>query len=319
MKKRLGFSIIEVIIAIAVYSIVSSSLVGVILGGFNMLRRSNDMSKANNLAEESVEAVLFMKDKSWNSLIFDESVIAIEDNGLVFSGEGTTEQIGNFSREVRFFPVYRDNSDEIVSATTTDARLDIHSKELVVTVSWLLPNGQSMQTRRNLFLTNWNSRNWVQTDWSGGDGQTEWQEENKYFSKGEINDSAGQLELNEVATSTYATNESLESSEYHIASTSNFNSIEWDESISEACGECAIKFQIKTADDQNGAPGTWSSTWSGPDGDEDGDEEDYFASSTGSLIHTSHIGDEWIKYKVTMEGSTAITPILQEVRINFRR
>lgn len=319
IKKLSGFSIIELIIAIAIFSIVSSSLVGLILGGFNILQRSNDMLTAYNLANQSVEAVLSIKDEAWNTLVYSKSAIVVSGNDLIFSGEDTAEQIGNFSRNVDFYPVYRDLDGNIVSATTTDAYLDVNSKELLVTVGWELPNGDTKEIKRNLFLTNWSSKNWVQTDWSGGDGQTQWSDENRYFSKGEINDSAGQLELSEVATSTFATNESLISSEFNIASTSNFNAISWDEVILESCADCSIKFQIKTAVDENGSPGSWSDTWSGPDGDEDSDEDDYYATSTGSLIHASHIGDEWIKYKATLFGTTTTSPVLEEVRINYKK
>ena len=75
--------------------------------------------------------------------------------------------------------------------------------------------------------------------------------------------------------------------------------------------------KIKPATDAGGSPGAWSSTWSGPEGD-DGDERDFFRRAWGGLIHTDHNGDQWIRYRATLDGDGTETPILEEVKIYYK-
>lgn len=108
------------------------------------------------------------------------------------------------------------------------------------------------------------------------------------------------------------------SSAFNAGRPSVFNIIEWRWSKTNPdCVACNIKMQIQTAPDAGGAPGIWSTTWAGPDG-EDGDETDFFTSSSGSLIHTDHNGDQWIRYKATLEGEGRDSPILEKVIINYK-
>lgn len=121
-----------------------------------------------------------------------------------------------------------------------------------------------------------------------------------------------------VGITGYATSGTYISSEYNISSAGIFNVIEWAESTTNpSCLSCTIKLQIKTAPDNGGTPGTWSATWSGPQG-EDGDETDFFTVNTGELIHTDHNNDQWIQYRATLEGDGVDTPILENVRVNYK-
>ncbi len=108
------------------------------------------------------------------------------------------------------------------------------------------------------------------------------------------------------------------SSPFRAGSPAAFNVIEWKWSKSNpACLVCNIKLQIKSAPDNEGVPGAWSTTWCGPDGD-DGDETDFYTVSTGQLIHTDHNNDQWIQYRAFLEGDGQDTPILDEVKINYQ-
>ena len=116
----------------------------------------------------------------------------------------------------------------------------------------------------------------------------------------------------------YADSGTYISSPFNAGSTSVFNVIEWEWSSSNvSCVLCNVRMQIQTATDAGGSPGAWSSTWSGPEGD-DGDETDFFTSASGGLIHTDHNGDQWIRYRATLDGDGTETPILEEVKIYYK-
>lgn len=105
------------------------------------------------------------------------------------------------------------------------------------------------------------------------------------------------------------------SSAFDTGAARPFHIIAWTMSkTNAACGSCVIRVQIKTSPDGV----TWSPTWAGPDGELDGDETDYYTVSTGQLIHTDHNGDRWIRYRTTFDGDTNASPVLEEIKINYR-
>jgi len=119
-----------------------------------------------------------------------------------------------------------------------------------------------------------------------------------------------------IAYKHYPASASLISSPYNTNHPDNIlNKIRWAESI--APGITDVKFQLRTAPDLAGKPGTWIS-WPGPDGA----DNTFFTDPTGreklpSTI-SDGINDQWIQYKVfltTTDGSQ--TPILSEVSLEY--
>ena len=95
----------------------------------------------------------------------------------------------------------------------------------------------------------------------------------------------------------------------------NYNLLKWTQTLPGPAYD--FKVQIKTAPDSGGSPGAWSPTWCGPEG-EDGDETDYFTDPNGEIINPDHIGDNWIKYKLTLTGDGANTPVLEDITVNYK-
>ena len=107
------------------------------------------------------------------------------------------------------------------------------------------------------------------------------------------------------------------SSPFNAGTPSAFTVIEWNWSkTNPACSSCAIRLQIQTAPDAGDAPGAWTPTWAGPEGN-DGDETDYFTLSTGEMIHKDHNGNQWVRYRTTLDGDGVDTPVLEEIRIFY--
>ncbi len=314
-----GQSMVEIVIALAFFVLIIASLTSLILGSFSFLERGEQFTKAQALVQEGIEAVRAIRDRAWNDLVYNRSAVAAAGNQWILAGEGTTEQIGKFTRYIDFLPIYRGKDGNIVSSTTPDSYLDVLSREIIAGISWEIRDGVNNTTERRVYLSNWRARKWLQADWSSGVGQTVWLDSNKYDSDdGNINNEiAGEISLEEIATSTYASQGYLVSSAFNTGQQSSFSAIFWEETLPPLCQDCNIKLQIKTAPDAAGFPGTWSTNWSGPDG-EDGDENDYFVISTGQLIHTDHNGDQWIKYKVLLSGDASSTPALNEVKVFYQ-
>jgi prepilin-type N-terminal cleavage/methylation domain-containing protein len=317
--ERHGLSILEIIVAMAIFSLVTAALTGLILSGLSSLQQGNDLIKGNSLAQEGLEAVRATSSRTWNDFNLNRSAITSESGQWELVGEGTTQLIDKFTRTIDFFSVYRDVAGNVVSATTTDAYLDSGSKLVKVLVEWEVRPGIKNKTERNSCLTMARSSWWSQNDWSGGSDQEIWSSPNQYFNDDSliVASTSNQVTLVKIATSTYSTSGILVSSAFNTGSSSVFVALDWMQIVPEDCNNCFIGVQIKTAPDAGGMPGEWSLYWSGPNGDEDGDEIDYYASSTGQVINSSHNGDQWLQYRVILAGDSAHTPVLQKVRIYY--
>jgi len=73
-----------------------------------------------------------------------------------------------------------------------------------------------------------------------------------------------------------------------------------------------VKFEVSTAPDSGGSPGVWSS-WYGAAG-----SGTFFTNATGTLISTDLNDNQWVRYRATLSGNGSGTPVLEEVRVNYK-
>ncbi|MBI4273036.1 hypothetical protein HY621_04260 [Candidatus Uhrbacteria bacterium] len=165
-----GQSFIEVVLALAVFAGMIATVTSMITGGFSLLQQSDEHIQADALARTGIEAARAQHQDAWNAISYTAS---------------STELIGNFMRTSEYRAVCRDASGVLV--TCPGLYTDVQSKELVVTVSWEIRPGVQNTVVRRSYLTNWNSRDWEQTDWSGGAGQTLWSDASRYDTGDSIN------------------------------------------------------------------------------------------------------------------------------------
>lgn len=163
---------LEAIIAIALFALLVSAMVSIGTGGFVGIDRGGDQTEAESLAQEGLEAVRAIRDDAWRRLAFSTSSVAVSAGGWIFSGEGTTETVGDFTRTISLRDVCRDGSNNLTACP--GSFVDLHTKEIVVTVTWQTSTGIVNSIERSMYLSNWQSRDWTQTDWSGGSGFTTW-------------------------------------------------------------------------------------------------------------------------------------------------
>ncbi|MES2470994.1 MAG: carboxypeptidase regulatory-like domain-containing protein [Patescibacteria group bacterium] len=152
-----------------------------------------------------------------------------------------------------------------------------------------------------------------QTDWSGGSGQDDIGQANRYSAHDGNIDSTGtpgDLKLAD-AFGTYVTSGDLTSSVFDTGSPSNFHQLIWNPTDQPpSAGLESIKFQIAT-NATNTATTTW--TYKGPDGT--GSTYYTFSNST---IHSGHDDDRYFRYKAFLSTENpALTPNLSEVSFTF--
>jgi len=190
-----GQSLIEIVVAMAVFILISFSVMSLALGSFDGLRKGGEETRAYGLAEEAIEAVRSVRDGAWNELINNPAVVAISGNQWVLNS-GASELIdGKFTRTILFNDVCRDGSDNIVACP--GAYTDPQSKEVNVGVDWSPRPGVTDTVQKNAYVTNWDSKDWMQTNWMGGSGQALWSDASRYDSDdGNVDNTAfGQMTL----------------------------------------------------------------------------------------------------------------------------
>lgn len=148
MSKKNGLTVIEVVVASAVFA---AAVVG-IAGAYNYFSRvayRNTASvQAAFLAEEGIEAVRILRDYSWTSNIANLSngtTYRLTWNGTRWGTTTAVSLIDNqFDRTVVLSAVNRDGSFDVV---TSGGTLDTGTRKVTVNVAWSLPGvGTSTKT-----------------------------------------------------------------------------------------------------------------------------------------------------------------------------
>lgn len=129
-----GLGLLEVVIASA---LIFLSVTGVVAGYSFFIKKgfaTTPLIQASYLLEEGLEAVTFLRDRSWSS--FSSLPIGTTQyllwNGYGWVATSTPQSIGEFSRSFSLANVYRDGSDNIAASGT----LDTGTRKVTVTVSY---------------------------------------------------------------------------------------------------------------------------------------------------------------------------------------
>lgn len=148
-----GQSLLEVILALAVFALISAVMVVMSAGGFVTLQQGGEQTRAEFMALEGLEAVRSIRDRDWNELIFTASSVSVSNGQWVFDGEGTSETIGGYQRLISLAVVCRDDNHDITICP--GAYTDSQSKKITVQISWEARPGVSNFVKRSTYLTNW--------------------------------------------------------------------------------------------------------------------------------------------------------------------
>jgi len=157
-----GASIIEILIVIAIIVIALVTLLGVATFSLSISISIKETARANNLAQETIEAVRNFRDGiAWNNDDPQNKYdgLGVVNTGVAYHPEKSSdtpskwqliqgeETINGFTRKVVFYNVQRDINDNIVELGGTN---DLNTKKVTVTVSW-----EGKKVEISTYLTNW--------------------------------------------------------------------------------------------------------------------------------------------------------------------
>ncbi|MDD3646961.1 MAG: LamG domain-containing protein [Candidatus Dojkabacteria bacterium] len=201
-KKQEGQALVEVLIGMSMFALISSSISFLVVDSYNIEQQSSDIETATAFANEGFEAVRAIKEDNWSEILgnVDGDTHGLDDSSGNWMISGTENSYSKFTRTIRFFDVYRDAGGigSIVAQSDPAAVMDIHTKRIGINISWEKPRTNSLELFE--YMSNWSSFDWTQTDWSGGAGQNIWSNATKYESdEGNVDVSeSGEIKLKET-------------------------------------------------------------------------------------------------------------------------
>ncbi|MDD5749166.1 MAG: DUF2341 domain-containing protein [Patescibacteria group bacterium] len=167
-----GFSLMEVIAALAIFSILTAGVFYVATNSYRNFFGAGDRQQVAKFAQEGLSAARAIRDNSWQAIedaAGQGALGASKDSGGNWQFAGTSDSLGVLSRTVEIEDVYRDESGNIVSE---GGSLDLNTYKVIVTVS-----GPGISDYvLSAYLSNWSYQSWRQSDWSGNGARAFWSE-----------------------------------------------------------------------------------------------------------------------------------------------
>ncbi len=149
-----GFSVIEVLLAAAMFMIFSVATGTVVLQGFSGNRLGEEQTIASQYATEGLEAARSIKNQAFTGLV-NSAGVGIVQFGGVWTFSGANNQFGpsnKYTRVLSITDVLRDGSGNIVASGGT---LDPDTKKITSTVSWNFGPSRPDSVVLTSYLSDW--------------------------------------------------------------------------------------------------------------------------------------------------------------------
>ncbi len=130
-----GFSLVEVILSIAVFALLITTLIGAYFYGQESTALAGNRARAVMIAEEGLEAVRNIRDEDFSNLEDGTYGLNISNNAWVLSG--LSDNVDIFTRQIEISPIDGDR------------------KEVTSTVTWQQNPQRSGIISVETYLTNW--------------------------------------------------------------------------------------------------------------------------------------------------------------------
>lgn len=145
-----AFSLVEIIVAMAIFIIFAGSATTSILGSYRISKLGAEQSEATAIATEGIEAVQSMRNSSWSNIDVVDGDYNLNNSGD-WAFDAPADVInGKYTRVINISSVQRDGGGDIGSGT-----VDPDTKLITSTVSWAGIDGNTDSVVLTSYLTNW--------------------------------------------------------------------------------------------------------------------------------------------------------------------
>ena len=155
----MGFSILEVILAAAIFMLFATGAAGVIVRGFSTNRLGAEQTIANQFASEGIEAVKSIKNQSYASLVNSAGTgVDRVSNVWAFGGANDTlvhNNSDNYTRVIKVEDVQRDALPPCGNIVSSGGTLDPDTKKITSTVAWNFNAARPESVVLTTYLSDW--------------------------------------------------------------------------------------------------------------------------------------------------------------------
>lgn len=145
--KYSGFSLVEVLLAVALFAIVATGFIGSVIYIRDSAIQADRKQRATMLAEEALEISRDIRNRDFNAL--SNGSFAISQTGNLYNFIAGQDQIDIFTRN------------------TTVSTVDTDTKKVISTVNWQSRIGDTQAVTLETYLTNWRDvTNPVELSWA---------------------------------------------------------------------------------------------------------------------------------------------------------
>lgn len=145
MSNKKGFSLLELVLAVALFSLGSFALASMIIDSGISTQTNTDRINSLLYTKEGIEAVFSIRDLNWSNLVDGEYYLDHSSGAWVLA---TTSNPADY---IISDTKYR-RAVGIISSSTA-----LYLKEASVNVSWSQNSGRISSTTQNILLSNWQS------------------------------------------------------------------------------------------------------------------------------------------------------------------
>lgn len=136
IKSKTGFSIVEIIVAVGIFAIVSAGVVILYLGSLGANLRDTETFQAEMYLQEGMEAARAIRDYNFGNLTNGTHGLTASNDYWEFLG--SSDNLGQFTRTTLVESIQRDAGCNVVSS---GGIVDAKSKSVTVSVSWDFESG----------------------------------------------------------------------------------------------------------------------------------------------------------------------------------
>ena len=171
---------VEIILAVALFGLFSIALIGLLMNSYGSNYQAEEKQVATLYAQQGLDAVWSIRRQAWNLLVNGDYGVNSTAGYWQFAGSADYLDDNKYTRVITIVDACRDGSSNLVDCTAPGATVDLHTKKATSKVTYTAITGVNNEINLAAYLTTWQSKNWRQTDWSGGSGQALWFDAAKY-------------------------------------------------------------------------------------------------------------------------------------------
>jgi len=154
-----GFSLLEVILAVALFLILTTGGITLIVQSYNSNRLGAEFATATEFASEGIEAVKSIKNQAFSNLV-DSSGTGVERVGGVWTFGGSDDTLihsseDNFIRIIKVEPVNRDGTPPAGNIVSSGGITDPDTKKITSTVTWNFNSARPETMSLVTYLSDW--------------------------------------------------------------------------------------------------------------------------------------------------------------------